>query len=177
MNNALGLVEAIGLAPAIVATDTMSKAANINLIGLERSKGSGMFVIKIEGDVGAVTAAIASIKSQAELRNKIYATQVIPRPAKGIEKLINNPQNLGIKKRKIKEPIPEPVPQEEPQESKAVPETEVLPEPEAVPEPKKATKIKTESKDKVCNLCNDPKCQRRRGEPKVLCIHHTPESK
>ena len=62
-----------GLSSAIEVADICLKSANITLIGYELSKGNGMVVIKIEGDVGAVTAAIqASSKA-----GKIYSIYTI----------------------------------------------------------------------------------------------------
>ena len=55
---AIGMIETMGLAAGIEAADICLKAANINLVGYEFAKGSGMTVIKIEGNVGAVKAAI-----------------------------------------------------------------------------------------------------------------------
>lgn len=237
MNNALGLVEAIGRAAAIVAVDTILKAANVTLIGIEPSKGGGMYAIKIEGDVGAVKAAVDSIKSLDELQNKIYTSKVIPRPAAGIEKLVYNSVTIGYQE-KVKAAINEVVQAEEKAEtanietveaqaseamtetveeiSEAVTETveEQVAEavnvtaeehavtletagikiPEAVLEvvqddikdtPKEVKKeasikgVNSETKSikkEGCNLCNDPKCKRKRGEPKNLCIKYNPKS-
>lgn len=42
MRNALGLIEAIGLATAIEAADAAVKSANVQLLGIEPCKGDGM---------------------------------------------------------------------------------------------------------------------------------------
>ena len=55
---AIGIIETIGLAACIEAADVCVKSANVNLIGYELSKGGGMATLKIEGNVGAVKAAI-----------------------------------------------------------------------------------------------------------------------
>ena len=47
---AIGMIETMGLAAGIEAADICLKAANINLVGYEFAKGSGMTVIKIEDD-------------------------------------------------------------------------------------------------------------------------------
>ena len=59
----LGLIETYGLLPAVEAADAAIKSANVELIGYEFAKGSGMTVVKVEGDVGAVKAAIAAASS------------------------------------------------------------------------------------------------------------------
>nr|WP_315989447.1 BMC domain-containing protein [Desulforamulus aquiferis] len=52
--NALGLIEVVGLAAGMEAADAAVKAANIELVGYELTKGGGMVVIKLSGDVGAL---------------------------------------------------------------------------------------------------------------------------
>lgn len=95
MNNAIGLIETIGLAAGITAADTAVKSANVKLIGYEFSKGSGMTTVKIEGDVGAVKAAIESAEAEVLKMSKVYSKLVIPRPGKGIEPLIFNDETVG----------------------------------------------------------------------------------
>lgn len=41
MKQALGLLEVQGLSTAVVAADTMAKAANVRLLEVENTKGSG----------------------------------------------------------------------------------------------------------------------------------------
>ena len=58
MKQALGLIEISGLSTAVLAADTMAKAANIRILEIENTKGLGYMTIKIAGDVGAVNAAV-----------------------------------------------------------------------------------------------------------------------
>ena len=76
----LGLIETFGLLPAVEAADAAIKSANVDLIGYEFAKGSGMTVVKVEGDVGAVKAAIAAASMAASKVGKVAATRVIPVP-------------------------------------------------------------------------------------------------
>ena len=85
---ALGLIETLGLVAAIEAADTCMKSANVELIGYELTKGFGMVTVKIRGDVSSVQAAIESAKVSAAAVNTVYATLVIPRPADGLEIMI-----------------------------------------------------------------------------------------
>lgn len=85
MRESLGLVETRGLSNAILVADAMSKTANINIIGLENSKGLGYITIKITGDVGAVNAAVACGKQIAIENNSFVTAKVIPRPSNNIE--------------------------------------------------------------------------------------------
>lgn len=95
MKYALGIIETVGLAAAIQAADTAVKSANVKLIGYELTKGDGMAMVKIEGDVGAVKAAIESAKASATLVNKVFGFQVIPRPSDGLEVLVRNDETVG----------------------------------------------------------------------------------
>lgn len=90
MNEALGLIETVGLAAAIEAADTAVKAANVKLLGYEKTRGNGMIMVKIVGDVGAVKAAVAAGVMAADRVNEVYSYHVIPRPHDEIEALIAN---------------------------------------------------------------------------------------
>lgn len=96
MNEAIGLIETVGLAAAIEAADTAVKTANVELIGYELTKGDGMVTVKVSGNVGAVVAAVNSASMSAAKVNKIYSTHVIPRPSRLTEKIINTEETVGI---------------------------------------------------------------------------------
>ena len=91
----LGLIETFGLLPAVEAADAAVKSANVDLVGYEFAKGSGMTVVKVEGDVGAVKAAIAAAYVAASKVGRVAATRVIPRPAAGLEGLTRNGDTQG----------------------------------------------------------------------------------
>jgi microcompartment protein CcmL/EutN len=82
--NALGFIESVGLASAIAAADAALKAANVELIGREISKGNGMVTVKVAGEVGAVNAAISAAKAVSAKVSRVWSTDVIPRPAKDL---------------------------------------------------------------------------------------------
>ena len=56
-NEALGLVETLGLVPALEAADKMLKAANVELVSYE-NVGSTLVTVMVKGDVAAVKAAV-----------------------------------------------------------------------------------------------------------------------
>ncbi len=101
----LGLIETYGLLAGVEAADAAVKSANVELVGYELSKGSGMTTIKVEGDVGAVKAAIQAAQVAAEKVGKVAAVRVIARPAAGIEMLVRNGDTVGYQP-----PTPEPEP-------------------------------------------------------------------
>ncbi len=80
MRQALGMVEAEGLCPAICVCDAMVKAANVSIIEIERAKGGGYTTVKVEGDVGAVEAACRAGAAYATEMGKLVSVKVIPRP-------------------------------------------------------------------------------------------------
>ena len=85
MKQALGLVEISALSTAVVAADTMAKAANIRILEIENTKGLGYMTIKIAGDVGAVNAAVNAGKQIGAVNNKLVSWKVIPRPSDYVE--------------------------------------------------------------------------------------------
>ena len=84
---ALGMVETIGLVASIEAADTMLKAANVVLVGTEKI-GSGLVTVMVRGDVGAVKSAVESGAEAAGRLGELVATHVIPRPHTDVEKIL-----------------------------------------------------------------------------------------
>lgn len=97
MKQSIGLIETVGLAAGIVAADTAVKSANVEIIGYELSKGNGMAVIKIQGDVGAVKAAVEAAVAAALQVSQVYSKLVIPRPSEYLDMLIVNEDTVGKK--------------------------------------------------------------------------------
>ena len=91
MKQALGLVEIQGLSTAVVVADTMVKAANIQLLEIENTKGLGYMTIKIAGDVGAVNAAVSSGRQLGAANQKLVSWKVIPRPTGFVEHTFCDP--------------------------------------------------------------------------------------
>jgi microcompartment protein CcmL/EutN len=90
---ALGLIETVGLSAAITVADAAVKSANVSLIGYENTNGEGLITVKVQGDVGAVKAAVAAASAAAKSVGEVYSVHVIPRPALGIGKLISSENN------------------------------------------------------------------------------------
>lgn len=79
---ALGLIETIGYTTAVSAADAAVKAADVEIIGMEKVIGVGGYVgvtIHLSGDVAAVSSAVEAGRKQGELIGKIISTDVIPR--------------------------------------------------------------------------------------------------
>ncbi len=89
MVEALGLIETRGFVGAIEAADAMVKAANVRLIGKEKS-GSGLVTMMVRGDVGAVKAATQAGAEAARRVGELVSVHVIPRPHADVEELLKN---------------------------------------------------------------------------------------
>ncbi len=104
-NKALGLIETIGLTAATEAADAALKSANVTLIGYENTKGLGMITVKIEGDVGAVKAAVAAAEAAANKVGRVCAVLVIPRPSIHLDTVVYSKDTVGLKAQ-VKEATP-----------------------------------------------------------------------
>ena len=139
---ALGMIEVYGYLTAVEALDSALKAANVTRLDVVKVRG-GLVTVLVEGDVGAVKAAMDASAAAAERIGTVVSVHVIPRPASDVERMLKGPG--GGPKTEPEEPEepepkgPEPEerkdeePEAEPPEVDLEPET---PEPEA-PEPEK----------------------------------------
>jgi len=87
MNGSLGIIETRGLTAAIEAADAMLKAANVEIVGMEKI-GSGLVTIIVKGDVGAVKAAVEVGEEAAGRVGELVASHVIARPNGDLEKIL-----------------------------------------------------------------------------------------
>ena len=76
---ALGMVETYGLTASIEAADAMLKAADVSLVGQEKI-GAGLVTVFVQGDVGAVKAAVEAGEVAAARVGQVVSVHVIPRP-------------------------------------------------------------------------------------------------
>jgi microcompartment protein CcmL/EutN len=90
--SALGILETQGFTASVEATDTMLKAADVQLAGKEKI-GAAYVAITISGDVAAVTAAIEAGKEAVGDLGKLIAAHVIARPHEDLQAIL--PANVG----------------------------------------------------------------------------------
>ncbi len=81
---ALGLIETRGLVGVIEATDAAAKAASVVVASAEYTGGS-MMIIRIEGELGAVQAAVEAGARAAERVGELVATHIIANPDDGLD--------------------------------------------------------------------------------------------
>ena len=79
LNSALGMIETNGLTAAIEAADAMLKSADVSLVGQEKI-GAGLVTVFVQGDVGAVKAAVEAGQTAAMRIGEVVSAHVIPRP-------------------------------------------------------------------------------------------------
>lgn len=84
---ALGFIETRSLTGAIEASDAMTKAANVVLVGTEKI-GSGLVNVVVKGEVDAVKAAVEAGEAVAKKLGEVYAVNVIPRPHEDVAKIL-----------------------------------------------------------------------------------------
>lgn len=87
-DEALGLIETLGLVPALEAADKMLKAANVELVSYENI-GSTLVTIMVKGDVAAVTSAVEAGAEAAAAIGKLTAKNVMPRPIKEVGEIVS----------------------------------------------------------------------------------------
>jgi ethanolamine utilization protein EutM len=86
-DSAIGLIETKGLVGSIEAADAMLKAANVTLVGQEKI-GGGYVTVIVEGDVGAVKAAVDAGAAAAKRVGELISVHVIPRPHSEVSKIL-----------------------------------------------------------------------------------------
>ena len=118
---ALGMNEVYGYLTAVEALDSALKAANVSRLGVEKVRG-GLVTVLVEGDVGAVKAAMDASAAAAERVGTVISVHVIPRPADDVTRMLKGGKEP-------EEPTP-PEP-EKPSEPEISSEPDTLSEPES----------------------------------------------
>ena len=85
---ALGLIETLGMVPAIFGADAMLKAANVKLVAYENI-GSTLVTAMVKGDVAAITASVEAGTTAAKSIGELTASNSMPRPIKAIGDIVS----------------------------------------------------------------------------------------
>ena len=80
---ALGMIEVFGFATAIVVADAMAKAADVEIVAIDKNKPAAgdsarvplVMAVKAEGSAAAVEAAVAAGKAEAEKKRFVHHSQ------------------------------------------------------------------------------------------------------
>lgn len=95
---ALGMIETSGLLSAIEAADAGLKAANVRLLGTDYVRG-GLVMVRFEGDVAAVQAAVDAGASAAQRIGHLLSAHVIPRAMPEVFCMLASDPSVGPGKR------------------------------------------------------------------------------
>lgn len=90
---ALGMIECYGFATAIVVADAASKAADVDIVALDKNKPANadavevplVMVVKMEGSVAAVEAGMAAGIEAAKQRELYITSKIIARQSPEME--------------------------------------------------------------------------------------------
>lgn len=85
---AIGLIEVKGLVTGIHVLDAMIKAAGVKHLSTKKDLGGGLVTVIVEGDVGAVKAAIEAGKDAGTRMSEVFCAEVIARPHDGIREYL-----------------------------------------------------------------------------------------
>ncbi|MBY0120495.1 BMC domain-containing protein [Bacillus sp. S/N-304-OC-R1] len=91
---ALGLIETVGYLTAVSAADAAVKAADVEIVGIEKVIGVNGYLgvtVHFSGDVAAVKSAVDAGKAAAERVGNVISSHVIPRAHNEVaQKLLPN---------------------------------------------------------------------------------------
>ncbi|MCI1553206.1 MAG: BMC domain-containing protein [Levilactobacillus sp.] len=172
---ALGYVECNGLSSATVAADRMLKTSDVKLSRI-RNADNGWITLEFTGDIAALKVAVETVKQT--LSESYVAGLVIGSPTDGLDQLGSSgatdvdPQNFNPEKYNLDGTMKRsamfgPRPDSEEQQT-SVAKTSV-----DVEKQLEEKSVENVSDDQVtCNLCGDPNCPRKLGEPHNKCIHY-----
>lgn len=92
--NALGLIEVYSFTTALYVADLMAKAADVKVIAFDRNRPFApdapaplIMIVKVEGSVAAVKAAIDAASDYAKSKNRYIVSHIIARPDESTEKM------------------------------------------------------------------------------------------
>jgi ethanolamine utilization protein EutM len=77
---ALGMMEMRGFVAAVEAIDTMVKSASVEVLGTKEI-GGGLVSVFVQGDVGAVKAAVDAATASVKKIGELVSVHVIPKPS------------------------------------------------------------------------------------------------
>lgn len=90
---ALGMLETVGYTTAVSAADAALKAAEVELLAIEKVIGAGQAIsvtVHLSGDVAAITSAVEAGEKEGNRVGKVISAHVIPHAHQEVdEKLLS----------------------------------------------------------------------------------------
>ena len=87
--SAIGMIETRGFSASLEALDTLLKAADVKFVKTEKI-GSGLVTVIVQGEVGAVKAALEAGAQAAGSIGEVVAVHIIARPHDDLSGLLFN---------------------------------------------------------------------------------------
>ncbi len=107
---ALGMIEVYSFTTAVCAADICAKAADVKVIAFDRNRPFApsapaplIMIVKIEGNVSAVRAAVEAGVNYAKSLNKYIVSHIIANPGEDVDKMA---YRLDINKDKYNKKLP-----------------------------------------------------------------------
>ncbi len=107
---ALGMIEVYSFTTAVCVADVMAKAAEVKVIAFDRNRpiredvpAPLVMVVKVEGDVGSVEAAVEAGRNYAESKGKYIVSHIIANPDNDAEKMA---YHLDVNRDKYNKSLP-----------------------------------------------------------------------
>ncbi len=121
---AIGMIETKGLTASIEALDAMVKSANVKLV-TKQNIGGALITVVVEGDVGAVKAAVDAGVSAAQKVGTVVSAHVIPRCSQDVGMVL-----LGAAQENVQDSVQESIAPVQPVADNAPEETACPDEPQ-----------------------------------------------
>ena len=94
---ALGMIEVYGFTTSIVVADKVAKAADVEIVAIDKNKPANaetlkvplLVTIKFRGSVEDVTAAVEAGIEMAKKTTGVVQSHIIPRPTQDTIKMLN----------------------------------------------------------------------------------------
>ena len=107
---ALGMIEVFSFTTAVCVADLAAKTADVSVIAMDRNRPKSatapaplVMIVKIEGEVTAVRAAIDAGVEYAKKEGKYIVSHIIPNPGETVELMA---YNIDINKDKYNKKLP-----------------------------------------------------------------------
>ena len=91
---ALGMIEVYSFTAALCVADVAAKAADVKIIAFDRNRpvrpdvpAPLVMVVKMEGNVAAVEAAVEAGVDYAKSKGKFIVSHIIPNPGQDVDKM------------------------------------------------------------------------------------------
>lgn len=108
--NALGMLEVFSFTTAVCCADICAKSGGVKVVAFDRNRPKAadapaplVMVVKIEGDVADVKAAMEAGEAYAKEQGKFIVSHIIPRPGEMVDQLA---YRMDINKDKYNKKLP-----------------------------------------------------------------------